>query len=72
MQNKLIVDYMRKHGSITSREAFQALGITRLSARIFELKELGLNVQAERETSYNRYNIKTRYNRYYLVEGASE
>lgn len=33
-----IVDYMLANGSITSMEAFQHLGETRLSARIFDLR----------------------------------
>ena len=33
-----VVDYMVKNGSITSMEAFQNLGETRLSARIFDLR----------------------------------
>ena len=40
-----VVDYMLAHGSITSMEAFQNLGETRLSARIFDLR--------------TRYKIKT-------------
>lgn len=38
-QREKIVFYIQKFGSISSMEAFQDLGITRLSARIYELRE---------------------------------
>ena len=72
MQNELVLNYMEEHGSITSQEAVRELGVYRLSARIYDLKERGLKIQAERETGVNRYNVPTRYNRYYLIEGANE
>ena len=34
-----IIEYIRKHGSITNAEAVHKLGIYRLSARIFEMKK---------------------------------
>ena len=34
-----IIEYMRQHGSITSKEAVYDLGIFRLSARIHEIKK---------------------------------
>ena len=38
-QKQKVISYIRKHGSITSVEAFKALGVTRLSAIIYYLKE---------------------------------
>lgn len=40
-QKERIIDYIRLHGSITTMEAFSNLHITRLSARIEELKKDG-------------------------------
>lgn len=40
-QNESVLDYMKRNGSITSMEAFDKLGITRLSARIFDLRKAG-------------------------------
>lgn len=34
-QKQKVMSYIRKHGSITSVEAFKALGVTRLSAIIY-------------------------------------
>lgn len=44
MKNKhadLILNHIKTHGSITSKEAFELFGCTRLSARIFDLREKG-------------------------------
>lgn len=40
-QNEKVLAYLREYGSISSMEAFRVLGITRLSARIYELRERG-------------------------------
>ena len=40
-QANQILEYIRKHGSITSLEAIQHIGCTRLSGRIFDLKRRG-------------------------------
>ena len=37
-QNERVHEYLKKHGSITTKDAYEQLGVTRLSARIFELK----------------------------------
>lgn len=46
--------YMKKHGTITDMEARQLLGVGRLSARIFELKALGVNITTDRVKVMNR------------------
>lgn len=43
-QNDRILKYLESHGSITTMEAFIELGVTRLSGRIYELKENGYNI----------------------------
>ena len=45
-----IIDYMKKHGSITPLEAVQHIGCLRLSGRIFDLKKAGYNITSEMET----------------------
>ena len=37
-QNEMLLDYLEKYGSITTYESFTELFITRLSARIHDLK----------------------------------
>lgn len=39
-QTKLVLEHMKKNGSITSLEAIQAYGVTRLGARIWELRHV--------------------------------
>lgn len=58
-QSEQVLDYMREHGGITSMEAFSKLGITRLSARIFDLRKAGENITQERK--YYRTNDKAKH-----------
>lgn len=43
-QKDMVLEYMLKHGSITTSECFEQLGITRLSAAIHLLKKDGLKI----------------------------
>lgn len=52
-QKQKVISYIRKHGSITSVEAFKALGVTRLSAIIYYLKEDGLKIDSVTEVGNN-------------------
>lgn len=62
-QNEMLLHHMRVHGSITTMEAFSLYGVTRLSARIWELRKAGHNVIKTMETNkngktYARYALK--------------
>lgn len=64
-RDEIVLDYLQTHIGMTSMDAFD-LGITRLSAAIFNLRQEGysiLNVQRE-ET--NRYGKKVRFVEYRL------
>lgn len=63
-----ILDYMKKHRGITSQDAFKELGITRLSARIKELRQLGYNISTIMIDGHNRFGEPVRYGLYKLVE----
>ena len=69
-QAQRIAEYLADHGSITTYEAFRHLGITRLSARIFDMRERGWEFKRTTETRKNKYGIVsfTRYE--VLKEGA--
>lgn len=64
-QKERIIDYIRLHGSITTMEAFSNLHITRLSARIEELKKDGYKIHCtivtkpgtEGTVRYGRYSL---------------
>ena len=43
-QENIILDHLKKHKFITSWEAIQEYRITRLSARIYELREKGYQI----------------------------
>lgn len=62
-QCKQILEYMRKHGSITPLEALEYCGSFRLSARIKNLRDAGYSIDTVNETK----NGKT-YARYILEE----
>lgn len=63
-QTKLILDYMEQHGSITALQAVQDLGVTRLSARIWDLRNDGYKISREMQTSLNRYGDKVTFGVY--------
>ncbi len=63
-QKKMVLDYIREFGSITPIDAFRDLGVTRLAAKIFELKKDGHDIEKVIETSKNRFGNRTRYARY--------
>ncbi len=67
-QTEMLIQYMQENGSITSSEAVYYLGITRLSARIYELSKRGIRFNKRMEKGKNRYGNETCYARYYLDE----
>ena len=67
-QKERILDYMERFGSISTMEAFTDLGITRLSARIFEIRNDGIEISEQLERSKNRYGENVHYMRYSLKE----
>lgn len=68
-QCDMMLNHMREHGSITSREAMYDYGIGRASGRVYDLRKRGYDVETTMETGVNRYGILTRYARYTLHEG---
>lgn len=63
-QKKMVLDYMSEFGSITPVDAFKDLGVTRLAAVIFTLRDEGHDIHKEREHAFNRDGQKVRYARY--------
>ena len=51
-----LVEYFETHkGSITSLESVYDLGNTRLAATVFELRELGFNIESKQKQVATRY-----------------
>ena len=71
-QRQRIINYIREFGSITSKEAYDDLGITQLATRIKELKEQGYEFKTEWENSKNRYGERVDFKRYYLADMVAE
>lgn len=67
-QKEQIYDYIVVFGSITPMDAFTDLGITKLATRVSEMKEEGVNIIGEWESTKNRYGKTVRYMRYRLGE----
>ena len=63
-QNERVLDYMNEHGGITPLEAFNELGIMRLSARIYDLRRMGHRIDSCDLTVVNRYGEKVRVTLY--------
>ena len=68
-QEQRVLDYIREHRSITSMQAFTDLKITRLSARIFNLRARGVNIENVSHTFKNGQGTTTTYTEYVLIEG---
>lgn len=67
-QCERIVEYMKKHGSITQLEAYLDIGCWRLASRINDLKRRGYAIRREMVSVDNRYGEKVPIARYSLAE----
>lgn len=67
-QNR-VFEYLMQFGSITSLQAFTDLGESRLSARVFELREKGVKIDSEMIEAENRFHEKRHVKRYFIAGG---
>ena len=65
-QEKDIIDFIQKNGSITTLQAF-GIGVARLASRVFDLKTKGVPIQREMIEVENRKGEKCRVARYWLA-----
>lgn len=66
-QDERVLRHLKKYGSITSWEAFKEYGITRLSARIFNLKNYyDIEIEDEQVKRKNRYGEFVYFKKYKL------
>ena len=63
-----LIDYLEKFGSITSLQAIQDLGNTRLSGTIYTLKRKGYTFNTESVSVPNRFGGKTKVAKYYYIK----
>lgn len=63
-QKQMVLDYIKQFGSISTYEAFVDLGITRLAARIWDIKEDGQEFDIDWVTKTNRFGDLVKFKRY--------
>lgn len=68
-QNQMVLEHLREHNTITSMEAYTLYGITRLAARIANLKQLGYKIASERKSGKNRFGNMVTFAEYILERG---
>ena len=61
-----VLKYLDDFGSITTLDAFNDLGNTRLAVTIHNLRKQGYNIRSTTEKRKNRYGEDTHYSRYYF------
>ena len=62
-----VLKHLQEHGSITSIEAIEKYGATRLSAIIFKLRKKGYNIDTITILFTDRYGTKSNFGKYILV-----
>lgn len=70
-QTNIVLFHLVRYGSITSMEAFENYGITRLSAAVFTLRKRGYDIDTTIQHATNRYGKKVSYAKYILQGGSS-
>jgi hypothetical protein len=66
-QTDMVLRHLRDCGSISSLEAFREYGITRLAARIHDLRKQGWDIDSADERKTNRYGGTVKFARYILL-----
>lgn len=65
-QKEMVLDYIRKHGSITTLESMKNLLILDLQGVIRVLRKEGYDIRDESITKTNIYGTKSTFKKYYL------
>ena len=66
-QVDVIYEHLKTYGSITTWEAIQQYGVTRLSAVIYILKKEGYKIIDEWEIGMNRFDRPVKWKKYILM-----
>lgn len=67
-QTEAVLAHLEEHGHITSMQAIQEYGVTRLSAVIYKLRRRGHRITSEPFQVTTRYGTKSRPAKYILHE----
>lgn len=71
-QNDRILRHLKDYGYIEPMTAIQDYGITRLGARIWDLKDRGYLIDTEMVRAKNRYGEPTHYAKYVYKGGRNQ
>ena len=71
-QKDRLLEYLKYHGAITQFDAWYMLGISRLGARIWDLKRDGINIKSQLIPVKNRFGEVCRVAQYNLIEYLEE
>lgn len=72
-QTQAIKNHLEKKGFITSMQAFELYGVTRLSAIIYVLRnKYGMDIDTQYNYGMNRYGNNIHYGVYTLKGGSSD
>ena len=63
-----VLEHLQVYGCITSLEAIELYGATRLSAIIYNLRNRGFNIHTIDMPFVDRFGTKSTYGKYILVE----
>ena len=67
-QREAVLSYLKTGRHITSKEAFELFGATRLSAIIFDLRAKGWEIGSIDRESITRFGRKCKFAEYFLIE----
>lgn len=67
-QEQVILNHLLKHKTITSMEAIETYGFTRLSAVIFNLRKSGVKIGMVWEQGTNRFGNPIKWGKYFLIK----
>lgn len=65
-KHQKVLEHLKEHGTITSLEAIELYGATRLSAIIFNLRKQGFNIETIDLPFVDRFGNKSHYGKYIL------
>ena len=67
-----VIEYIRDNGSITTKQAMEDLGCYRLSARVYDIRSFGIQIEKEMVEVPNRKGEMCRVARYTIPGGVPE
>lgn len=60
-QCEMVLRHLKDYGQITTKEAFEEYGITRLSGRMYDLRKAGYIITSTTVAGLNRYGETTHF-----------